>query len=106
MEEKGIRRGTYDALHQYAQASNKHIKDYDKNKESSCLKYWKILEDCDEAYFLGFDVQYPKEVLDLYNQLPFLPKRMKIKKFKKLVANFHDQKYYFIYIRNFKTNAK
>ena len=35
MVEKGIRR---DALHQYAKASNKHIKGYDKNNESSYLK--------------------------------------------------------------------
>ena len=43
MVEKGIRRGICDALHQYAKASNKHIKGYDKNNESSYLKYWKIL---------------------------------------------------------------
>ena len=43
MVEKGIRRGICDALHQYAKACNKHIKGYDKNNESSYLKYWKIL---------------------------------------------------------------
>ena len=42
MVEKGIRSGIYDSLHQYAQASNKHMKDYDKNIESSYLKDWKI----------------------------------------------------------------
>ena len=38
MVEKGIRRGICDALHQHAKASNKHIKGYDKNNESSYLK--------------------------------------------------------------------
>ena len=33
--EKGIRRGTYNSIYQYA----KYIKDYDKNKESSYLQY-------------------------------------------------------------------
>ena len=27
------------AIHRYAKASNKYMKDYDKNKESSYLKY-------------------------------------------------------------------
>ena len=38
--EKGIKRGIYHAVHQYAKANNKYMKDYDKNKESSYLKYW------------------------------------------------------------------
>ena len=42
MVEKGIRRGIYHANHQYAKANNKYMKDYDKNKESSYLKYWNI----------------------------------------------------------------
>ena len=34
---KGIRGGTCHAIHQYAKANNKYMKDYDKNKESSYL---------------------------------------------------------------------
>ena len=26
----------------YAKANNKYMKDYDKSKESSCLKYWDV----------------------------------------------------------------
>ena len=41
MVEKGIRGGICHAIHQYAKANNKYMKDYDKNKESSYLKYWR-----------------------------------------------------------------
>ena len=40
MVEKGIRGGICNAIHRYAKANNKYMKDYDKNKESSYLKYW------------------------------------------------------------------
>ena len=39
MVEKRIRGGTCDAIHRYAKVSNEYMKDYDKNKESSYLKY-------------------------------------------------------------------
>ena len=42
MVEKGIRGGICHAIHQYAKANNKYVKDYDKNKESSYLKYWDV----------------------------------------------------------------
>ena len=39
MIEKGIRDGICHAIHQYVKAYNKYMKDYDKNKQSSYLKY-------------------------------------------------------------------
>ena len=39
MVEKRIRGRICHAIHQYAKANNKYTKDYDKNKESPCLKY-------------------------------------------------------------------
>ena len=30
------------SIHQYAKVNNKHMKDYDKNKESSCFNYWDV----------------------------------------------------------------
>ena len=30
----------YHTIHWYAKANKKHMKNYDKNKESSYLKYW------------------------------------------------------------------
>ena len=42
MVEKGVRGGICDAIHHYAKANNKYMKDYDKNKEPLCLKYWDV----------------------------------------------------------------
>ena len=39
MVEKGIRGGICHSIYRYAKANNKYMKDYDKNKESSCLQY-------------------------------------------------------------------
>ena len=42
MVEKGIRGEICHAIHQYTKANNKYMKEYDKNKESSYLKYWDV----------------------------------------------------------------
>ena len=42
MVEKNIRGGICHAIYRYAKANNKYMKDYDKNKESSYLKYWDV----------------------------------------------------------------
>ena len=39
---------------------------------------------------------------ELHNNLPFLPERMKIEKFEKLVASLHDKTEYVTHIRNLK----
>ena len=44
-------------------------------------------EESDERYFLEVDVQYHEKLHELHNDLPFLPERMKIGKFEKLVTN-------------------
>ena len=112
------------------------MKDYDKNKESSYLKYWDVnnsygwatsqklpinnfkwiedtfqfnedfiknyKEESDEGYFIKVDVQYPEKLHELYNDLPFLPERMKIEKVENLFTNLHDKTEYAIHIRYFK----
>ena len=40
--EKSIREGICHAIHRHAKANNKYIKDYEKNKELSYLKYWEV----------------------------------------------------------------
>ena len=42
MVEKDIKRGICNTINRYAEANNKYMKDYDKNKESSYLKYWDL----------------------------------------------------------------
>ena len=95
--------------------------EYDKNKESSFLKYWDVNnlygqamsqklplnsfeqikdisqfnedhEESDGGYFLKLDVQY----------LEKLYKIIKIEKVEKLVINLHDKTEYTIHIRNLK----
>ena len=39
---KDIRGRICHAIHRYAKANDKYIKDYDKNREWSYLKYWDI----------------------------------------------------------------
>ena len=40
--ENGIRGGICATIQQHVKANNKHMKDYDKNKESSCFNYWDV----------------------------------------------------------------
>ena len=39
MVDKCISGGIYHAIHEYAKANNKYMKDYDENKDLSYLKY-------------------------------------------------------------------
>ena len=49
-------------------------------------------EEIDIEYFLEIDVQYPKNFLELPNDLRFSPEIMKIGKVKKLLTNLYDKK--------------
>ena len=44
-------------------------------------------EERDEGHLLEIDVQYAEQLHERHNDLSFLPKRIKIEKNKKLVAN-------------------
>ena len=59
-------------------------------------------EERDEGYFFEVDVQYLEKLRELHNDLPFLRKRMKIEKLRKLVANLNDKTDYVIHIKNLK----
>ena len=69
------------------------MKDFDENKESSYIQY------LDVNYL---DVQYLEKLHELHNDLPFLPKRIKIEKVEKLVANLDDKTEYVIHMRYLK----
>ena len=64
------------------------IKNYDKNS--------------DKGYILEVDVKCPRKLHDLHSDLPFLPKRMKIDKCKKLVSNLRNKKKYVVHIKSLK----
>ena len=40
---------------------------------------------------IKIDVEYPKRFHNLYNDVQFIPERMKIKKYHKLVCNLYDK---------------
>ena len=65
-----------------------------------------FIKNCNEnnnkGYILEVDVKYPKKLHDLDSDLPFLPKRVKIDKCKKLVCNLHNKKKYVIHIKSLK----
>ena len=56
-------------------------------------------EDSDKGYILKVNVEYPKNLDDRYNDLPFWPERMKINKYNKLVCNLYDKNNYAVQIR-------
>ena len=71
---------------EWIEATSQFTKDFIKNynKES------------DEGYFLEVDVQYPRILHELQNDLPFLSERMKIEKVEKLVINLHHKNEYVV----------
>ena len=52
--------------------------------------------------YLLEDVQYPKHLRDLHNDLPFLPERMNLKKCNKFVCSFYDKINYVFHRRTLK----
>ena len=57
-------------------------------------------EQSSEGYFLEVDVQYPENLHETHNNLPFLPKIKKVDKVNKVVVNCKIKKEYIIHIRN------
>ena len=134
MVEKGIRSGIVHAIHKYAKANYKYMKNCDNNVISSYLimyldanklyrramsqklpvngfKWMKNVSKFDEdfiknydvnsnkGYILEVDIEYPKNLLNLHGNLPFLAEKKKIKKCKKLFCNINDKENYVVHIR-------
>ena len=69
--------------------SDDFIKNYDENSN--------------EGYFLEVDIDYPKELFNLYKDLPFLPESKKVNKVEKLICSIENkEKYDVIHIRSLK----
>ena len=59
-------------------------------------------ENNDKCYILEVDDKYPKRLLELHSDLPFLSERIKIDKCKKLVCNLSNKKKYVTNINSLK----
>ena len=59
-------------------------------------------ENSDKGHILQVHVEYPKNLHDLHSDLQFLPERIRIDKFDKLVCNLYDKKSYVVQIRSLK----
>ena len=57
------------------------------------------LVNTDRGYLLEVDVNYPKELHDYHNDLPFMCEKIKINGVEKLVPNLYDKKKYVIHIK-------
>ena len=57
------------------------------------------LVNTDRGYLLEVDVNYPKELHDYHNDLPFMCEKIKINVVEKLVPNLYDKKKYVIHIK-------
>ena len=57
------------------------------------------LVNTDHGYLLEVDVNYPKELHDYHNDLPFMCEKIKINGVEKLVPNLYDKKKYVIHIK-------
>ena len=55
-------------------------------------------EESDIGYTFVVDVEYPKNLHKLHSDLPFLPERMKINRFDKLVSNLKDKENYPVHV--------
>ena len=93
----------WQAIHRYAKANDKYIKNYDKNNESSYLKYldannlygWAMSQKLriNEFNCVKYvDVEYPKTLFNNRKDLPFLPEKKKIEKVEKFICGTEDKK--------------
>ena len=62
----------------------------------------KFDENSNKEYFLEVDIDYPKELFSLHEDLPFLPESKKVNKLEKLICSIEDKKKYVIHVRPLK----
>ena len=79
-------------MEQLSEFDERFIKKYDENNE--------------KGYILEVDVEYPKNLFNRHCDLPVLPERKEIEKWKKLVFNIHNKENYVVHIRALKQALK
>ena len=58
--------------------------------------------DCGYGYLLEVDVQYPRELHDHHNDLPFMCEKIRVNGVEKLIPNLYDKKKYVIHVKALK----
>ena len=126
MFEQGITGGITQVVRKYAAANNPYMGDkFNPNEDTTYLQYldtnnlyrWAMslplptggfkwvdvnpnaISELATRTAKGYDVNYPKELHNPHNDLPFMCERMEINGVEKLVPNFRDKKNYVIHIQ-------
>ena len=68
-------------------------------EEFTTKRITKLAKKNKHGYLLEVDVDYPEELHEKHNELPFLLEKMKIDKVMKLVPNLFNKKQYVVHIR-------
>ncbi|EFP09702.1 hypothetical protein CRE_21850 [Caenorhabditis remanei] len=127
--EKGIRGGMCNAMLRHSKANNKYMPDYNLEEESKYLLYldannlygWAMSQKLpyDEFEFvenfelemiddltangkgciLEVDLDYPKELHDKHNDLPFCPENKRVGTSNKLISDFSPKRNYVIHYK-------
>ena len=59
----------------------------------------KLVKKKNKGYTLEVDVDYPKELHEKHNDLPFLPEKLTLHKVEKLVPNLNNKRKYIVHIK-------
>ena len=70
-----------------------------KEKDFTHEKVDELVKKGKRGYLLEVDVEYPKELHENHNELPFLVEKMKIGRKEKLAPNLKDRKGYVVHIK-------
>ena len=63
-------------------------------------------ENSDKGYFFEVDVDYPKKLVYLHKDFPFLPERKKVNKIEKFICSIEDKEKYVMHIKFLKQALK
>ena len=92
-----------DANNQYGWAMTQNLPTHGflwkKAEDFTPEKIDELVKNDMKGYLLGVDVEYPKELYENHNELPFLAERMKIGREEKFVANLKDKKGYAVQVK-------